>query len=303
MQTEHVKSHAARPAIEAVLDPLSNAYSKSIDTQLHQEPLWHMHDAELTWSILSTDVNYTVFDVQGPYKDLKNSPLFNLMEPLKLDKTEYPDNLDRYGEVTAHLKVFNSFDEVNDVITTYLGGYLAPEEGRTFPYDNHIPIDSRRVTTGHLMDRTIMKVFFDNGASKSYLNLKFFNRTPCLHNLPRFTTSCPGITMGNGAVVQAKNQTSTPIPKISFLKPPCTSLEPTINPNPWLCDKIIPMIFMIHGHIFEIYTIVCDIEDNLDLVFGMKNMIETEGIINTRTSTYDFFRMLYTNLPSQQLRC
>ena len=62
--------------------------------------------------------------------------------------------------------------------------------------------------------------------------------------------------MGNGAVVQAK--------------------------------FIIPMIFMIHGHIFEIYTIVCDIEDNLDLVFGMKNMIETEGIINTRTSTYDF---------------
>ena len=42
--------------------------------------------------------------------------------------------------------------------------------------------------------------------------------------------------MGNGAVVQAK--------------------------------FIIPMIFMIHGHIFEIYTIVCDIEDNLDLVFG-----------------------------------
>ena len=43
------------------------------------------------------------------------------MEPLKLDETEYPDNLERYKEVTAHLKVFHSFDEVNDVITTYLG--------------------------------------------------------------------------------------------------------------------------------------------------------------------------------------
>ena len=101
-----------------------------------------------------------------------------------------------------------------------------------------------------------MKVFFDNGASKSYLNLKFFNRTCCLHVLPRFITSCPGITMGNGAVVQAK--------------------------------LIIPMIFLIHGHIFEIYTIVCDIEDNLDLVFGMENIIEIEGIINTRTRTYEF---------------
>ena len=121
MKTEHVRSHAASPAVEAVLDPPSNAYSKSIDPQLHQEPLWHMHDAELTWSILSTDVDYTVADVQGPYKALNNSPLFNLMEPLKLDETEYPDNLDRYEEVTAHLKVSHSFDEVNDIITTYLG--------------------------------------------------------------------------------------------------------------------------------------------------------------------------------------
>ena len=126
-----------------MLDPLSNAYSKSIDPQLHQEPLWHMNDAELTWSILSTDVDYTVADVQGPYKALNNSPLFNLMEPLKLDETEYPDNLDRYEEVTAHLKVSHSFDEVNYVITTYLGGYLSPGEGRSFPYDNHIAIDSR----------------------------------------------------------------------------------------------------------------------------------------------------------------
>ena len=54
-----------------------------------------------------------------PYKALNNSPLFNLMEPLKLDETEYPDKLDRYKEVTAHLKVSHSFDEVNDVITTY----------------------------------------------------------------------------------------------------------------------------------------------------------------------------------------
>ena len=108
LQTEHGKSHAARQAVGAVLDPLHNAYSKSIDTQLHREPLWHMHDAELTWSILSTDMDYTVFGVQGPYKALNNSLLFSQMEPLKLDETKYPENLDRYEEVTAHLKVSHS---------------------------------------------------------------------------------------------------------------------------------------------------------------------------------------------------
>ena len=180
MKTEHVRSHATSPAVEAVLDPLNNAYSKSIDPQLHQEPLWHMHDAELTWSILSTDVDYTVADVQGPYKALNNSPLFNLMELLKLNEAECPDSLDRYEEVTAHLKVSHSFDEVNDVITTYLGGYLSPGEGRSFPYDNHIPIDSRGVTTGYLMERTVMKVFFDNGASKSLPKSQVFQKNPQL---------------------------------------------------------------------------------------------------------------------------
>ena len=171
------------------------------------------------------------------------------MEHSKHDSSDKIDLSDRYEKVTAHLKVSHSFDEVNDVSATYLGGYLSPGEGRTFPHDNQI-------TIGHLMDRTVMKVFYDNGTSKSYLNLNFFNRTPRLQELPHFTTSCPGITMGNGAVVPAK--------------------------------FIIPLTFMTHGHIFEIYTIVCDIGDNLDLVFEMKNMTETEGIVNARTSTYDF---------------
>ena len=45
---------------------------------------------------------------------------------------------------------------------------------------------------------------------------------------------------------------------------------------------------MCHGHVFEIYTIVTDIDDGIDLVFGFKNMIETEGMLNTRTGEYDF---------------
>ena len=39
---------------------------------------------------------------------------------------------------------------------------------------------------------------------------------------------------------------------------------------------------MAHGHIFEIYTIVAAIDDGMDLVFGFKNMAETEGRLNTR---------------------
>ena len=141
-----------------------------------------MNDAELTWSILPTEVNYTAPKIQSPFKTINNSPLFNLMEFLEHDRSDEIDLSDRYEKVTAHLKVSHTFDEVNDVSTTYLGGYLAPGEGRTFPHDNQIPIDSRGATTGHLMDRSVMKIFFDNGASKIYLNLKFFNRMPSYRN-------------------------------------------------------------------------------------------------------------------------
>ena len=51
---------------------------------------------------------------------------------------------------------------------------------------------------------------------------------------------------------------------------------------------VIPIQFMTNGHIFEIYTIVAEIDDGMDLVFGFKNMTETAGRLNTRTAEYDF---------------
>ena len=51
---------------------------------------------------------------------------------------------------------------------------------------------------------------------------------------------------------------------------------------------MIPIQFMTHGHIFVIYTIVAEIDDGMDLVFGFKNITETEGRLNTRTGEYDF---------------
>ena len=44
---------------------------------------------------------------------------------------------------------------------------------------------------------------------------------------------------------------------------------------------IIPIVIDIHGHRFEIYTLVSDIHENLDIVFDIKNIFELEGIINS----------------------
>ena len=41
---------------------------------------------------------------------------------------------------------------------------------------------------------------------------------------------------------------------------------------------IIPVIIEVHGHRFEIYTLVSKIHENVDLVLGIKNVFELEGI-------------------------
>ena len=43
---------------------------------------------------------------------------------------------------------------------------------------------------------------------------------------------------------------------------------------------IIPIIIDMHGHRFEIFTLVSEIHENIGLVLGIKNIFELEGIIN-----------------------
>ena len=43
---------------------------------------------------------------------------------------------------------------------------------------------------------------------------------------------------------------------------------------------IVPVIIEVHEHIFEVFTLVSEIHDNVHLVLGMKNAYELEGIID-----------------------
>ena len=52
---------------------------------------------------------------------------------------------------------------------------------------------------------------------------------------------------------------------------------------------VIPVIVDIHGHRFEVLTLVSEIHDNVDLVLGMKNVFELEGVIDTQDSSFKFW--------------
>ena len=44
---------------------------------------------------------------------------------------------------------------------------------------------------------------------------------------------------------------------------------------------IIPIIIDMHCHRLEIFTLVSEIHENVDLIIGIKNMFELEGIRNS----------------------
>ena len=114
-----------------------------------------------------------------------------------------------------------------------------------------------------------MKLFFDSGASRSYLSKRFYDSNPVLHDMLKFVTTCSGIRIGNVSIVRAL--------------------------------FVIPLLFMASGHTFEIFTIVAEIDDDMDLVFGFKNMTETEGMLNTRTGEYEFIGRSIPIFPQNDL--
>ena len=101
-----------------------------------------------------------------------------------------------------------------------------------------------------------VQILLDTGATKSYMSKSYYLRCKTLHTLPKFSSNTQRIQVGNGQYVS-----------VLF---------------------VIPVIINIHGHRFKIFTLVSEIHDNVDLVMGMKNIFELEGVIDSRDSCFSF---------------
>ena len=235
MKPVHI-SKTVDKSVDVRVNPYKEALTQEVDGHLNEEPSLEIKRCDLTWSILSTEIDYTSNKDNSPYTEMNSS---NLYKKLSVDEQliteDSSDQWDeRFEEVTCTLHFSHKFDDTNDVITTYLGSYMAKDEPRTFPVDNHIPFGGRGMSKAYLSNGTPMKLFFDSGASRSYLSKKFYDSNPVLHDMPKFVTTCTGIRIGNGSIVQAL--------------------------------FVISLLFMASGHTFEIFTIVTEIDMNL--VFG-----------------------------------
>ena len=64
---------------------------------------------------------------------------------------------------------------------------------------------------------------------------------------------------------------------------------------------IMPVIVDIHGHRFEIHTLVSEIHENVDLVLGIKNVFELEGVIHSRDCCFKFLNRSIPIFPEKEI--
>ena len=64
---------------------------------------------------------------------------------------------------------------------------------------------------------------------------------------------------------------------------------------------VIPVIIDVHRHRFEIYTLVSEIHENIDLVLGIKNLFELEGVINLRHCCFTFLNRSVPIFPEKEV--
>ena len=173
-----------------------------------------------------------------------------------------------YEGVYAEIVSSDSFDEDTDLSTTYLGQIDMTRDMEVKAEEN-FPIITHGYTKGKLIDGTDCDILVDTGTSKSYMSKSYFMRCKCLHSLPKFTSTTTRIQVGNGQYVG-----------ILF---------------------IILVIMTIQNHRFEIFTLVSEIHENVDLALGIKNMFELEGVIDSQVSCVKFLNQSFPFFPREKV--
>ena len=122
---------------------------------------------------------------------------------------------------------------------------------------------------GQLLNGTECQISLDTGANKSFMSKSHYLHCKSLHSLPMFSSKTQRIQVGNGQYVT-----------VLF---------------------VIPIIIDIHGHRFEIYPLVSEIHENVDIVLGIKSVFELEGVINSQECCFSFLNRSVPIFPKEKI--
>ena len=152
---------------------------------------------------------------------------------------------------------------------TSLGRMGHKESQDKLKAEESFSISENGYTLGRLLYGMKCQLLFDTGATKSFISKSFYMHCKSLHTLPKFAATTQKIQVGNGQCIS-----------ILF---------------------IIPVIVEVHSHRFEIYTLVSEIHENVDLVLGIKNALELEGVINSRDCRFEFLNRSVPIYPEKEV--
>ena len=153
-------------------------------------------------------------------------------------KEEY---FDRYDCIYAEISQRTRFGESTDLSTTYLGR-IDTTRDMIIKVKEKVQISGQGYTSRKLLDNTECSILLDTQVSKSYMSKSYYMQCKSLHALLKFVSTMQRAQVGNGQCVA-----------VLF---------------------VILVVIDVHGHRFEVLTLVSKIHDNVDLVLGRKNVFE-----------------------------
>ena len=203
-------------------------------------------------------------DIKGKSRN-KSLSWVNLTDSLDRTKEEY---LDRYEGIKSEILNTTRFDKNSDLSTAYLGKVNMTWDD-DLAIEEKFSITEQGYTVGKLLDSTECQILLDTGASKSFMSKSYYLHCKSLHSLQKFASKTKRIQAGNGQYVS-----------ILF---------------------VIPMIIEIAGHRFEIYMLVSKIHESVDIVIGIKNVFELEGVINLQEYCFSFQNWSIPIFPKEKI--
>ena len=238
------------------------------------------------WSILSKIINYVQYS-QNPrnfhalsIKPInKNKVSIGRKEKdvekfwLQVDLANASDRLnkeylDRYEGVKSEILNRSRFDEHSDLSMTYLDR-LSMTRNDKMAVEERFSITEQGYTVGKLLVGTECQILLDTGSRKSFMSKSHCLHCKSFHSLPKFASKTQRIQVGNGQYVS-----------VLF---------------------IIPIIIDTHIHRFEIYTLVSEIHENVDMVLGIKNVLKLEGEINSQECCFSFLNRSVPIFPKGKI--
>ena len=238
------------------------------------------------WSILSDNIVYVKsedsdimngIDIRSiDYREHKK--IYRKMgkeggERIDIDFGESPEvmksrYMDVYDNIYAVVVMTSRFDENVDLSTMYLGR-IDMKRDEVMKAEESFPISEQGFVMGKLMNGEECQILLDTGASKSYMSKSYYLRCKSMHNLPKFASKTQRIQVGNGQHVGVL--------------------------------LVIPVIVVINKHRLEVFMLVSERFDNVDMVLGIKNLFELEGVIDSRESSFRFLSRLIPIFPQEQV--